>query len=105
MTSLPGWLETLYFVLLSIGAVGCWWFVARYVTTFRWYSTPLGAHLVVFSSIVGAWFTYFLAVFIWPDLPGKTAIRSALFVILTVAVVWRVVLFEVVRHQTKGKQK
>jgi len=53
--------------------------------------------------VVSLWFTYFLIVVIWPDFPGKTAIRTALFVVLVVAVVWRFVMFERLRRKTKEK--
>jgi len=103
MTTLPTWLQVVYFALLGTGALAGWAFVVRYVTTYRWWSTELGTHLVVFSSVVSLWFTYFLIVVIWPDFPGKTAIRTALFVVLVVAVVWRFVMFERLRRKTKEK--
>ncbi|MGW3992344.1 putative phage holin [Amycolatopsis sp. NPDC004772] len=102
MTTLPAWLRGVYIGLLSFGALGSWLFVVRYMISFKWWSTELGRHMITFSANVGAWFTYFLAVIIWPDLPGKTAIRTVLFIVLVFAVWWRVVMFERLRRKPKG---
>jgi hypothetical protein len=102
MTTLPTWLRVAYFALLGTGALAGWAFVVRYMATYKWWSTELGRHLVVFSADVSAWFTFFLAVLIWPEFPGKTAIQSVLFVVLVAAVVWRFVMFERLRRKPKG---
>lgn len=99
MTTLPTWLQVVYLVLLGTGALAGWAFVIRYMITYKWWSTELGRHLVVFSSVVSSWFTYFLIVVIWPDLPGKTAIRTILFVVLVAATVWRFWMFERLRRK------
>jgi hypothetical protein len=99
MTTLPTWLQVVYFVLLVVGVLAGWTFVIRYMVSFRWWSTELGRHLVTFSSCLAAFETYYLLVLAWPDLPGKTAIRTVLFVVLTGLVVWRLVMFERYRRQ------
>jgi hypothetical protein len=102
MTALPTWLQVVYYFLLGVGALAGWGFVIRYMMTFKWYTTELGRHLITFSTCVSAWFLYFLIILIWPDLPGKTAIRTILFVALDFAIVWRLVMFERLRRNPKN---
>lgn len=102
MTTLPTWLQVVYYVLLATGALAGWAFVIRYMIAFRWFTTELGRHLVTFSSCLAGFETYYLLVLIWPNLPGKTAIRTCLFVILTAAVVWRLWMFERIRRNPRG---
>lgn len=101
MTGVPEWLRVVYIAQLLLGTVGCWFFVARYSTTYSWWKNELGSHLVVMSSCVGLWYTYFLIAVIWTNLPGKTLVRTLLFLALTAAVLWRVVIFERVRKTDK----
>jgi hypothetical protein len=101
MTGLPEWLRTVYTVLLLIGVAASWGFVARYTTTYRWWKDVMGVHLITFSTIVGLFFSYFAVLVIWPGLPGKTAIRTVLFIALTATIVWRLFIFERVRHQDR----
>lgn len=98
---LPTWQRWVNDALLLAGVLASWGFIARYTQTYRWWRTDLGAHLVTFSACVGAFYTYFAVVLIWPGLPGKAIIRTVLFVALTAAMVWRWAIFEQVRRQTK----
>lgn len=102
MTALPAWLQAVYIALLITGVLAGWTFVIRYMLAFRWWSTELGRHLITFSSCLALFETYYLLVLAWPGLPGRTAIRTGLFVLLTVAIVWRLVMFERLRRQPKG---
>lgn len=102
MTTLPTWLQVVYFALLAAGVLAGWAFVYRYMRTYRWWKTELGRHLITFSSCLAAFETYYLLVLIFPDLPGKTAIRTALFVVLTAAIVWRLWMFERIRRNPRG---
>lgn len=88
-----GW-RLLAYVLLGVGSVGCWWFIARYTSLYKWWRNDFGRHLIALSSCLGLFYTYYVAVVIWPDLPGRTAIRLALFVALTGTIMWRVIIFE-----------
>lgn len=103
MTTLPTWLQVVYLVLLVTGALAGWVFVGRYMQTYRWFSTELGRHLITFSSCLAAFESYYVLALIFPNLPGKTAIRTGLFIVLTVAIVWRLVMFERLRRATKRK--
>lgn len=94
MTTVSGPLRVFYMILLVFGSVGCAWFVARYVTHFRWWKTEIARHLIAMSSCLGLFFLYFIIVMIFPGLPGKTWIRSVLFVGTVACVIWRVVIFE-----------
>jgi len=105
MTTLPAWLQAVYIVLLVTGSLAGWAFVIRYMVTYRWWTTELGRHLITFSACVAAFESYYLLILIWPGLPGRTAIRTCLFVLLTVAVVWRWWMFERIRWQTRKDRK
>jgi hypothetical protein len=100
MTGLPGWLVITYEAMLIVGALSCWGFIARYVTRFRWWTTDIGRHLISMSTIVGLFYTYFAVATLWPDMPGRAWIRTALFAALTCVLVWRWFMFERLRRQT-----
>jgi hypothetical protein len=101
--TLPTWLRVAYYALLVLGAVAGWTFILRYVTTYRWWSTELGRHLVTFSGCLAAFETYYFAALIWPHFPGKEFLRAVLFLILTAAVLWRLVMFERLHRHNRDK--
>ena len=105
MAGLPAWLRLVNTVLLLIGVAAGWGFIARYTATYRWWRDVMGVHLVVFSTCVALFYTYFAALVIWPGIPGRTAIRTGLFIALTAAIVWRLVIFERVRRMTKRNKE
>lgn len=93
LTSLPiGWRVVMY-VLLGVGDLGCWGFVLLYTRTYKWWKNQFGQHLVAFSACLGLFLTYFTARLFWPEMPWRMPIVMSLFVLLDVAIVWRVVLF------------
>jgi hypothetical protein len=93
LSSLPFWWRVEAIVLLVIGAGSCWSFVTLYWVTFKWWRNDFGRHLIAMSSCLGAFFTYYLILVAWPDLPGRGLIRLILFHLLVVTVVWRLVVF------------
>lgn len=99
--TLPPWAQISYEVLLFVGAFSCWGFLFRYATGFRWWRNDLGRDFVSMSFVIGAFYTYYAVVTTWPTLPGRTLIRTVLFVVLTVVLVWRWVMFERLRRKTK----
>lgn len=103
-----GWRIYAY-VLLGVGIFGCWAFVALYTKKYRWWTDPFGQHLVAFSACLGLFLTYYGVLVVWPDMPGRGAVRLALFTLLTVVIVWRLVLFgrftrAKERERTKGNR-
>lgn len=80
-------------VLLFESSVSCWVFVALYTKSWRWWRNELGSHLVAFSICLGLFLTYYDVLVIWPALPGRTAIRMVLFIVLAAVINWRMVLF------------
>lgn len=104
MTTLPAGLSAVYIALLITGVLAGWTFVIRYMVIYKWYSTELGIHLITFSSCLAAFESYYLLILIWPELPGRTGIRTGLFVLLTAAIVWRWWMFERIRWQSRKKK-
>lgn len=100
----PGWRLFVY-ALLGIGALGCWWFIGRYTSLYRWWRNDIGRHLIALSSCLGLFYTYYAAVVFWPDLPGRTGIRLALFAALTGTILWRVAIFERVARLERLERK
>jgi hypothetical protein len=102
MSTLPVWLRV---ALFTFGATGSWFFIYRYMRTYRWWSTALGRHMIAFSAIVGAWFTYIPIVLIWPQIPGRNAIGTVLIVVLVLTVWWRVWMFERLRRAVRKENR
>lgn len=91
--NLTGWEHWVFLALLVIGAVASWSFIGYYTYKFSWWRNSLGQNLVSFSGIVGVFYTWYLVLFIWPDIPYRNAVRTILFLALTLVVVWRTALF------------
>lgn len=87
--------------ILGIGWLATVIFVVWYVRTEPWYNSEVGKHLVSFSCSVGAFFTLYLILAIFPDMPGKGIVRLVLLVALVANCVWRLVIFA--KHRTKHK--
>lgn len=100
LTSLPIAWRVVMYVLLGVGVVGCWLFVAMYTKAYRWWENQFGQHLVAFTACLGLFLTYYAVRLFWQDMPGRTPIVLSLFVLLDVMIVWRVVLF----WRTKSEQ-
>jgi hypothetical protein len=83
--------------LIAYSILGAGWlvvvvFLARYTTTEPWFSTDAGRHLVSFSANVGAFFTLWLVLTVFPDLPFQGPIRFILLIAIVSNCVWRLVI-------------
>jgi hypothetical protein len=105
MTTLPAWLQAVYIALLVTCSLAGWGFVIRYMAIYKWWKTEYGRHLITFTACLSALFSFYLLALVWPGMPGRTAIRTALFFLLTAAMVWRVVMFERIRWQARRESK
>lgn len=94
LSALPMPWSLIAYVILGIGWLAGGWFLARYTLTRPWYLTEIGRHLVAFSTAVFLFFTLYLMLAIWPNFPGRGAIRFGLLIFLVAVVVWRAVIFE-----------
>lgn len=92
--ALPLWAKLIAYAVLGTGWLASAWFIARYGTTRPWFGSEVGRHLMAMSISVGAFFTLYLALAIWPEFPGRTVIRFALLILLVTTVVWRAIIFE-----------
>jgi hypothetical protein len=92
--ALPLWAKLLAYGVLGVGWVASVWFIARYGATRPWFRSEIGRHLMAMSVAVGAFFTLYLVLAVWPTFPGRTVIRFVLLILLVAAVVWRSIIFE-----------
>lgn len=103
--TLPPWLRVLTEIVLIIGAVASWLFIFRYMAKFRWWTTDIGRHLIAVSACLGAFYSYSAVAVVWPDVPGRVWVRGVLFVLITITIVWRLIMFERVQRQLRKDKK
>ncbi len=89
------------YAVLGIGWLAVVWFLLRYMATAPWYRSDIGRHLVTFTACVGGFFTLYLALGIWPDMPAAGPLRIILLVGIVAVSVWRAVLFEAYRRRDR----
>lgn len=99
---IPTWLKVVYYALIGIGAAAEWTFIIRYTSTYRWWKTELGRHLITFSACLASFETSYVVTILWPHYPGREIVQLALFTLLTAAIVWRLVMFERIRRHGNG---
>lgn len=104
ITTYPIFWQVFAYVLLGLGLVGCWGFLARYTWTYSWWRSEEGSHIAAFSAALGLFLTFYVLVAVWPNLPGRGAIRLALFVLLVSVILWRWWLFERTRFRDRRGQ-
>lgn len=90
---LPAWLQVYTLALLAASTLGCWLFVFLYHRAYRWWRNEFGRHLVAFSASLGLFLTYYCVLAVWPSMPWRVGIRTALFTLFALVIVWRLVLF------------
>jgi len=105
IAALPLAVRLLAYTLLGLGVLGGWWFVIRYTRRYAWWRNEFGSHIVAFSAAVAMFYTYYMALTIWPELPGRSALRLILFTALTGIIVWRVVIFERVAGMERREKR
>lgn len=107
------WLVVLTYVALGAGALACWSFVGLYTFHYRWWRNEFGRYLVAFSASLGALMTHIFVYSIWPELPFRVQVRTALFLTLVSVIVHQLLLFWRViradrsrpeRHATRGDE-
>jgi hypothetical protein len=101
MTVVPAWIRVVYIALLVIGIVSGAAFVVRYMTTYRWWASELGRHLVGFTSALTLVLGVSFLSWAWPMLPGRVYIGMSLFTLLIAALVWRWFMFERLRRKDR----
>lgn len=91
--ALPLWAKLIAYGVLGIGWVASVVFILWYGRTRPWFQSEMGRHLMAMSVSVGAFFTLYLVLAIWPEFPGRTVIRFVLLIALVATVVWRLAIF------------
>jgi len=99
--ALPLWAKLIAYGVLGVGWVASVVFIAWYGSTRPWFHSEMGRHLMSMSVSVGAFFTLYLALAIWPEFPGRTVIRFVLLIALVATVVWRLVIFAKQDHRDR----
>jgi predicted permease len=92
--ALPVWASVLAYTVLALGLVFVTGFILRYVVKLPWSDSEEGRHLVAMSANIGAFFVVYLLLAIWPELPGRSAIRIGLLFLLVGNCGWRWWLLE-----------
>lgn len=95
ISSMPPWLSAIAYGILAVGFIAAWGFVIRYTSLAPWYTTAIGQHFVSMTSSVGAFFGLYLILALYPDFPGRGAIRFVLLIAIVANCVWRWALFEI----------
>lgn len=92
INAMPPWLAAIAYGLLMLGVLFVAGFIVDYVThTAR--IDVIGRHMIAMSANVGAFFALYLAMAVWPDLPGRNAIRFGLFIAIVANCGWRWYLY------------
>lgn len=88
----PAW-RAIAYAVLGLGWLSVVVFLVLYCGTRPWFRSEMGRHLVAFTACVGGFFTLYLALGIWPDLPFAGALRITLLFAIVAVCVWRLVLY------------
>jgi hypothetical protein len=98
-----------YIGLLVLGTVCSFGLVFLYIRTQRgWWKHPIGKILVSLAAVDGLFYTWYILVSLWPQIPGRSLVRLILFTFMTAAIVYRFVAFlklqPVMRHDKKIRE-
>lgn len=97
------WVAVILYTLLAIGIASGWAFAIGYTLVFKWWTEESTTHIWVFSFDVTLFCTYYMLIAVWPEVPGRDAIRALLFVVLIGSMVWRFLIF--IRSWRNGTRK
>jgi hypothetical protein len=82
------------FILLIVGAVAGSGFIGGYWFTHpKWYTSNVGKLLMAFSINIFLFYSWYILVAFWPSIPGRGLVRTVLFTMMTVSLVYRLVKF------------
>jgi len=101
----PAWLIILSGVLLAVDTLACVAFIVIYTRRAKWWRNDVGRNLVTMSASLGGLLGYSALAFLWPGIPGRVIIRTVLFLSLTAAVIWRVVVFHRIGREIDRKKE
>lgn len=103
IATLPLVWQVLAYCLLGLGLLFVVGFILRYTTNLPWKIHEEGKHLVAMSANVGAFFVLYIGLGLFPEFPGRAAVRLGLLVALVANCGWRWVLLE--KHLRERKPR
>lgn len=89
-------------LLIVVSASG-WLFLVLYTAVYNWWEEEAGGHIFTFSFSITTLATWAVVVSIWPDLPGRDAIRTTLLAVLAICSLWRLIMF--IRTWLRGRRR
>lgn len=95
INALSPWAAVFAYGVLGIGWLSVVIFLVWYGFTRPWTQSEMGRHIFAFTAVVGAFFTLYLVIAIWPDMPEKLRmiIRLTLLLAIVTTCVWRLIIF------------
>lgn len=79
ISALPWWAAAIAYAILGLGVFFVVGFIVEYVTRTN-HIDEIGRHMVAMSANLGAFFTLYLALAVWPEFPGRNVIRFILLI-------------------------
>lgn len=96
-------MQLAYIIMLTIGAVACWYTVILYITTQKNWWNPVAQVILVKAAALGLILTWVLIIRLWPSVPGRNVIGFILFALVTSAMVWKAYvlskLFRIIKRE------
>jgi hypothetical protein len=95
-------LNLLNTLLLPVGILGCIYAFFIYIKGNKgWWKSDIGKLLLTMSGALGLIYTYSLVIRIWPNIPGRPVITTALNVFTIGVILWRAVILTRLRIVAK----
>lgn len=95
-----------YKILLLVGDIAGGGFIALYMYYFPgWRKSDIGKLLLTFSAVVFLFYAWYTVLVFWPSIPRSTreVVRLALFTLMTLALVDRLIRFFVVKEKIRRR--
>lgn len=96
-------LNTFNTILLPIGVLGTIYAFVIYIKGNKgWWKSDIGKLLLTMSGALGLIYSYSLLVRIWPTMPGRPQISTALNVLTIGVIIWRIIILTRLRRVAKS---
>jgi NADH:ubiquinone oxidoreductase subunit 4 (subunit M) len=98
INSLPPWASAIAYGLLVLGV----FFTVGFVIDYRVHTAhvdEIGRHMAAMTLNLAAFFLLYLVLAVWPEFPGRDAIRFVLFVAIIANCGWRWYLYRKTRKE------
>lgn len=92
-----------YYALLALGSLAGWVFIVAYTARFKWWRNDTGRGTMLWSLSVTGFYSYFLLAALFPHWQGRLFVRLVLFLMVTLALVTRLLWLWALMHLTRRK--